>query len=77
METGVLLIMVLFFIIGGGAITAVVMYMEIKKHRPVKAAVDADRYIVSGETRMTTTEDTFLRTHTDRIKVTSGTSSGR
>ncbi|MDR0325813.1 MAG: hypothetical protein LBI19_06955 [Oscillospiraceae bacterium] len=66
-----ILTVVLFFFIGGGGITASAMFMEIKKHRPVKAASDADWYIKADETMMTTAEDAFLRTHTTKIKVAS------
>jgi hypothetical protein len=71
-----ILILVAFFFGGGGVITGIVMYIEIKKHRPVKAASDANLYIEAGETQMTTAEDTFLRTHTTRVKVASSSSSG-
>ena len=71
-----ILLMLMFFFFGGGGITVVVLIKEYKKHRPVKTAADADWYIVPGEARMTTTEDTFLRTHTTRIKVSSSSSSG-
>ena len=70
------LFLVWFFIIGGAIITAIVMSKEIKKHRPVKMATNADIYIDAGETHMITTEDTFLRTHTTRVKVSSSSSGG-
>ncbi|MDR0294345.1 MAG: TPM domain-containing protein [Oscillospiraceae bacterium] len=76
------LVTALFFIIGGGVTTAVVMAKEMKKHRPVKMAADADWYIAGGEAQMDAAEDTFLRTHTARVKVASssphsgGSSSG-
>ena len=66
-----ILTIILFFLLGGGGITASVMFIEIKKHRPVKEASNADLYIREGETQMTTTEDTFLRTHTTKTKVAS------
>jgi len=69
-------LMILFFVIGGVIITAVVMAMEIKKHRPVKAATDADKYIVRDETEMAVMEDTFLRTRTTRRKVASSNQHG-
>ena len=77
METGDIILMLLFFIIGGGIITAIAMAMEIKKHRPVKKAADADWYIVPGEEHMTRTEDTFLRTHTTQTKVASSPSNNK
>jgi hypothetical protein len=64
-------IILAFFFIGGGIITAIVMALEIKKHRPVKAASCADYYIEASGTEMSHTEDTFLRTHTTRVKVAS------
>jgi hypothetical protein len=64
-------IAILFFFGGGGVITGIVMAVEIKKHRPVKSATNADQYLVAGETQITNTEDTFLRTHTTRVKVAS------
>jgi hypothetical protein len=68
MEIGLL---IAFFLIGGIAITAIVLFREIKKHRPVKEAKCADYYIVDDEARMTVKEDSFLRTHTSRVKVSS------
>jgi hypothetical protein len=66
-----------FFFIGGGIITAFIVYAEYKKHRPVKAAACADYYKVDEETRMTAQEDSFLRTHTSRIKVSDSSSKAR
>jgi hypothetical protein len=66
-----------FFFIGGGIITAFAVYAEYKKHRPVKAAACADYYKVDEETIMTVTEDSFLRTHTSRVKVSSSSSNAR
>ena len=60
-----------FFIIGGVIITAVILTAEIKKHRPVKPAKCADLYIAAGEARMTVKEDSFLRTHTVRVRISS------
>jgi len=70
-DSSFILTLVLFFIIGGGLITLGVMLAEVAKHRPVKSASDADFYIVEGETKMTATDDTFLRTHTTQTKVAS------
>ena len=58
-----------FFLVGGLVITPIVLVIEIKKHRQVKAAACADYYIVDNETRMTVSEDSFLRTHSTRVKV--------
>ena len=62
-------VIILFFVIGGGIITGIVMHLEIKKHRPVKMAADADAYVNASETQMTVSEDTFLRTRTTRVRV--------
>ena len=64
-------LMALFFVIGGLVITAIVMGIEISKHRPVRAATSADRYLVKEEAKMTANTDTFLRTHTTKTKVSS------
>jgi hypothetical protein len=56
---------------GGGVITALIVIREVRKHRPVKAAKCADYYVVADETRMSVVEDSFLRTHTTRVKVAS------
>ena len=69
------ILLILFFVIGGGLITGIVMHLEIKKHRPVKTATDADAYVNASETQMTVTEDTFLRTRTTKVKVQSSSSS--
>ena len=58
-----------FFFIGGGAITTIIMFVEIKKHRPVKMASNADLYVMADKAHMTVSEDTFLRTHTITNKV--------
>ena len=71
----IIVLLISFFLVGGGLITGIVMYLEIKKHRPVKAATDADIYVNASETQMTTTEDSFLRTHTTRVKVASSNTS--
>ncbi|MCL2003340.1 MAG: hypothetical protein FWG72_04960 [Oscillospiraceae bacterium] len=71
-----MLFLALFFF-GGGIIAAIVLTVEYKKHRPVKAASCADDYIVAGEARMTVAEDSFLRTHTTRVKVASSSSAGK
>ncbi|MCL1806253.1 MAG: hypothetical protein FWG31_00950 [Oscillospiraceae bacterium] len=71
MDFDVILYGILFFLVGGGGITAIVMVLEVKKHRPVKMAADADMYIKAGETQMTVVEDAFLRTHTTKVKVAS------
>ena len=71
------LLLIMFFIIGGGAITGVIMHLEIKKHRPVKAATDADAYVNTSETQMSVSEDTFLRTRTTRVKVASSNTRSR
>jgi predicted neutral ceramidase superfamily lipid hydrolase len=65
----IILTMLAFFFIGGGIISAIILTVEYKKHRPVKAAACADDYITAEETQMTVTEDSFLRTHTTRVKV--------
>ena len=67
-------LMLIFFLIGGIIVTAILMAVEIKKHRPVKAATNADMYIIAGEAQMTVREDTFLRTHTVKTKVSSSDS---
>ena len=64
-------LMVLFFIIGGLIITAIVMAIEIAKHRPVRMARSADNYLVKDEVKMKETTDSFLRTHTTKTKVSS------
>ncbi|MCL2201890.1 MAG: hypothetical protein FWB75_07980 [Oscillospiraceae bacterium] len=69
------LLLILFFIIGGGIITGLVMASEIKKHRPVRAATDAHKYIVPGKCKMSVSDDTFLRTRVQRIKIKSSQSS--
>jgi len=72
----IIVLLASFFFIGGGVITAIIMSVEIKKHRPVKSASDADMYLVSDETEMRVMEDSFLRTHTTRRYVGSNTSQG-
>ena len=67
----IFILLLTFFLVGGGIITGIVMYIEVKKHRPVKAATDADIYVNASETQMTNTEDTFMRTHTTRVRVAS------
>jgi len=64
-------ILILSFVIGGLIVTAIAMTIEIKKHRPVKTATNADHYIDKGETEMRVKEDSFLRTRTTRVKVAS------
>jgi hypothetical protein len=71
----IVLLLVLFFVIGGGIITGLVMASEIKKHRPVASATDAHEYIVPGKCEMTVSEDTFLRTNVQRIRIKSSQSS--
>jgi hypothetical protein len=56
---------------GGGIITALIVIREVRKHRPVKSAKCADYYVVADETKMSVIEDSFLRTHTTRVKVAS------
>ena len=68
---GLILMLALFFVIGGGLITAIIMMIEVRKHRPVKMATDASHYIDMGETQMTVSNDSFLRTHSTRVKVSS------
>jgi len=70
-------LLVVFFFIGGALTAAITVGAELKKHRPVKPAACADLYLVAEETRMTTTEDAFLRTHTSRVKVASNKPKGR
>ena len=65
----IVVVMILFFIIGGGIIAAIAVSSEIKKHRPVKAATEAQQYIVPGEAEMTVATDTFLRTELQRRRV--------
>jgi uncharacterized membrane protein YgcG len=64
----------IFFMVGGSLITVGVVLLEVKKHRPVKLATDANKYVENAT--MNKTEDTFLRTHSTRVKVSSGKSSG-
>ena len=61
------------FLIGGIGAAALYATMELKKHRPVKMAVDADVYIVKGEGKMDVQTDTFVRTHTTRVRIQSNT----
>lgn len=70
-------IILAFFFGGGGIITVFVMVGEYRKHRPVRAAVCADYYKVDDETKMASAEDTFLRTQTTRVKVSSSSSKRR
>jgi hypothetical protein len=70
---GLIPFLLICFFGGGGIITSFVMIAEYKKHRPVKAASCADYYKVDDETKMTAADDTFLRTHTTRVKVSSST----
>lgn len=67
--------MILWFFIGGGICTVVIMLMEVKKHRQVKIATNADSYITDGEANMSVVDDSFLRTHTTKTKVSSSSSS--
>ena len=70
--TSELIVMIaVFFVAGGGIVTGIIMGIEVRKHRPVKSAANADHYIVMDETQMKNTEDTFLRTHTTKVKVAS------
>ena len=62
-------VVILSGVIGGAGLCAAVMVIEIKKHRPVKAATDADAYIVGGSVRITSSEDTFIRTNTRTVKL--------
>ena len=66
-----LLILLAFFIIGGGITTAIVMTHEIKKHRPIKTASNANQYIQASDTQITKKEDTFLKPNSTRIKIQS------
>jgi len=75
-DSNLILMLVLFFVIGGGIITGIVIAVQIAKHRPARIATSADRYIVEGGANMAVIEDSFLRTHTTRVKVSSSSSSG-
>ncbi|MCL2503515.1 MAG: hypothetical protein FWE94_02755 [Coriobacteriia bacterium] len=66
----------LWFFAGGSAVTLIVMLIEVKKHRPVQLATNADRYISEGGVHMTAAEDVFLRTQSKTVKVSSS-SGGR
>ena len=68
--------LVLWFFAGGSVVTLVVMLIEVKKHRPVQLATNADRYISEGGVHMTAAEDVFLRTQSKTVKVSSS-SGGR
>ena len=74
MEMNLFLLMAMFFFFGGGVVTVIVMVLQVKKHRPVKMAENADQYVVPAETKMTNTTDLFLRTRTTRVKVSSSSS---
>ena len=63
--------LIMFFVIGGGIITGIAIFVEIGKHRPVRSATNADFYIDAGETQMTDKNDTFLRSKSTRVKVAS------
>jgi hypothetical protein len=65
-------LLVVFFAAGGFIAAGIAMAVEVKKHRPVKAAANADGYVVAEDTKFTATDDTFLRTHTAKVKVSSG-----
>ena len=76
MDISTALLVILFFVIGGGIITGIAMYLQVKKHRPLKMATDADLYVVMEETQFSRVEDSLLRTHTTRTKVSSSNSGG-
>ena len=70
------LIAILFFIIGGVIISVIATSAEIKKHRPVKTATDAQQYIVPGEAEMTVLQDNFLRTNIQRRRIVQNNQQG-
>ena len=64
-----ILVVILFFILGGIFISAIMTSIEIKKHRPVEKATEANQYIVPGEAIMSEASDTFLRTNVQRRRI--------
>jgi len=64
------LMLILFFAVGLIA-TLIAVTTEVKKHRPVKTASSADKYITPGNAQMSVKEDVFLKTQTVKTKVAS------
>jgi len=62
---------IIFFAAGGAIFSLIATIVQVKRHRPVKIAANANIYMTAAGVQMDSKEDSFLRTHTVRIKVSS------